>query len=185
MNPIIIKFLKSLSKEERKDCFNQKPTEKTIGKPIPSPRSWEIVDNILSMGIRDEVVLFQMISGAIGKDTATKFCTFREKETSNDLLSAFLGKTNFNVALLNETELYDVCSQFVLLVKNSFFNNSLGLIYKKVGEFLLFLIRFRKPFFELIANQIDISDENLQHILKLFKSETNIDIEDIILKEAI
>lgn len=184
MNPIIIKFLKSLPKEERKDCFNQKPTEKTIGKPIPSPRSWEIVDNILSMGIKDEVVLFQMISGAIGKDTATKFCTFRDNEISLNLMDYFLGKTKINLKSLKENELYEICNQFIVIFKNKFFNQSLGLIYKSVGEFLLFLIRSRKSFFKVIMNNIYI-DENLQAIFRLVKNETNIDIEDIILKEAI
>ena len=187
MNPIIIKFLKSLSKEDYKIHFNRKPTEKTIGEPIPSPRSWEIVDNILSMNIQDDTQLYSMIAGAIGKETATLFCTFREKEKSFDLLEAFSGEGNFikNLPTLEPNELYDLSMQFIYIVKNNFFNRSLGLIYLNVGEFLLFLIRYRKSYFKTIINQIDIGDSNLQYIFRLFKNTKKIDIEDIILKEAI
>ena len=185
MNPVIIKFLKSLSKEESKEHFDKKPTEKTIGKPIPSPRSWEIVDNILKMGIKDETILYTMIAGAIGKETATKFCTFRDNYSVYNLASELESTKRIDVSKLDDPQLYEVCDQFVTLVKNNFFNFSAGTIYKNTCEFLMYLLNHRNSFFFYTMSKVDITNEKLLYIFSLYKSQTGIDVEDMILKEVI
>lgn len=185
MNIVIIKFLQSLSKEETKEHFDKKPTEQTIGKPIPSPRSWEIVDNILKMGIKDEAVLYAMIAGAIGKDTATKFCTFRDNYKVYDLVSELESTKRIDVSKLDDPQLYEVCDQFVTLVKNNFFNFSAGTIYKNTCEFLMYLLKHRNSFFFYTMSKVDITNEKLLYIFSLYKNQTGIDVEDMILKEVI
>lgn len=185
MNIVIIKFLQSLSKEEAREHFNKKPTEQTIGKPIPSPRSWEIVDNILKMGIKNEAVLFNLIAGAVGTDTATKFCTFKSNFETYDLMSALEDRNKINVSKLDDVALYDMCDQFVTLVKNNFFNFGVGTIYKNVCELLLYLLKNKKHFFYYIVNKIDISNDKLRSIFSLYKTDTNLDVEDIIFKEVV
>ena len=185
MNIIIIKFLQSLSKEEAKEHFDKKPTEQTIGKPIPSPRSWEIVDNILKMGIKDETVLYNLIAGAIGKDTATKFCTFKDNFDTFDLMSMLDSKQSIDFSKLDGVELYNTCDQFVTLMKNDFFNFGVGTIYKNVCEFLLFLLKYKKSFFYYVMNRIDITNGKLHSIFSLYNNETHIDVEDMIFQEVL
>ena len=185
MNIVIIKFLQSLSKEEAREHFNKKPTEQTIGKPIPSPRSWEIVDNILKMGIKNETVLFNLIAGAVGKETATKFCTFKSNFETFDLMSMLDSKQSIDFSELDAIELYDTCDQFVTLMKNDFFNFGVGTIYKNVCEFLLFLLKYKKSFFYYVMNRIDITSGKLHSIFSLYNNETHVDVADMILKEVI
>ena len=46
-------------------------------KSFPTPRSWEYVDKILSSGI-DATLLMDIISGAVGSESATAFMSFRK-----------------------------------------------------------------------------------------------------------
>ena len=46
-------------------------------KSFPTPRSWEYVDKILASKI-DEVLLLEVISGAVGAESATAFVSFRK-----------------------------------------------------------------------------------------------------------
>lgn len=185
MNIVIIKFLQSLSKEEAREHFNKKPTEQTIGKPIPSPRSWEIVDNILKMGIKNETVLFNLIAGAVGKETATEFCTFKSNFETFDLMSALEDRNKIDVSKLDDVALYDMCDQFVTLVKNNFFNFGVGTIYKNVCELLLYLLKYKNSFFFYTMSKVDITNEKLLNIFSLYKNQTGIDVEDMILREVI
>lgn len=78
VNEDIINFIGSLNNSQVAVHFTQKPTEQTIGKAMPSPRTWMIANEILKMDLNDGA-LAQMLSGAIGKDTATLFLTTRKK----------------------------------------------------------------------------------------------------------
>lgn len=78
VNEDIINFIGSLNSSQVVIHFTQKPTEQTIGKAMPSPRTWMIANEILKMDLSDGV-LAQMLSGAIGKDTATLFLTTRKE----------------------------------------------------------------------------------------------------------
>ena len=46
-------------------------------KSFPTPRSWEYVDKILSSGI-EPILLMEIISGAVGSQSATAFMSFRK-----------------------------------------------------------------------------------------------------------
>jgi hypothetical protein len=46
-------------------------------KSFPTPRSWEYVDKILSSGM-DATLLMDIISGAVGSESATAFMSFRK-----------------------------------------------------------------------------------------------------------
>lgn len=186
MNHIIKKFLKSLTPEELKVHFNQKPSEKTIGKPIPSPRSWEIVDNILNMNIQDEAVLFSMIQGAIGKETATKFCTFRDKENSHDFVT-IIKKPNFITFIqgLSDVELNDLCNQFIALIKLHFADLKVDDFAISAGDFLKYLIDKKKSFLRMVIRSIDEDMKFVTLIFTRYKDAKGIDLEDEIMKEVL
>ena len=46
-------------------------------KSFPTPRSWEYVDRVLSSNV-DEKLLMEMVSGAVGNESATAFMSFRK-----------------------------------------------------------------------------------------------------------
>lgn len=75
----IINFLGSLNSQETAIHFTQKPTENTIGKPMPSPRTWMVVDNILKLEINNDKTLNELITGAVGKETAGRFLSTRNQ----------------------------------------------------------------------------------------------------------
>ena len=55
--------------------FDFDPTDNQ--KSFPTPRSWEYVDKILASKI-DEALLLEVISGAVGAESATAFVSFRK-----------------------------------------------------------------------------------------------------------
>ena len=94
-------------------------------------------------------------------------------------------KKKIDVSKLDDAKLYEVCDQFVTLVKNNFFNFSAGTIYKNTCEFLLFLLKHKHSFFFYMIHKIDVTNEKLLYIFSLYKNQTGIDVEDMILKEVI
>lgn len=78
VNPDIINYIGSLNSSQAAIHFTPKPSENTIGKPMASPRTWMIANDILKLDISDSV-LAQMLTGALGKETATNFLSMRHK----------------------------------------------------------------------------------------------------------
>lgn len=118
-NDDIIAFISSLNKEESKIHFSQLPNEKNIGKPIPSPRTWEIVNNILKMDFSDENLL-QMISGAIGEQTATKFFAIRNSLKNmiyyEDVITNY-SNIQSKVSNLKDSEMYKLINDLTEKIK--------------------------------------------------------------------
>lgn len=77
----VVAYIGNLNEADLKYHFAAKPSSEDIGKPLPSPRSWEMVSNILKMGFkRDEAGLERsLIMGVIGETTATNFLHIRDK----------------------------------------------------------------------------------------------------------
>ncbi len=60
---------------DKKKLFDFDPNKNE--KSFPTPRSWEYVDKILKSNL-DEKLLFESISGAIGKECGVEFMSFRK-----------------------------------------------------------------------------------------------------------
>lgn len=78
VDPDIINYIGSLNSSQAAIHFTPKPSENTIGKPMASPRTWMIANDILKLDVSDSV-LTQMLIGALGKETATNFLQTRHK----------------------------------------------------------------------------------------------------------
>ncbi len=73
-NSIDLSVIGFLSFDKRK-LFDFDPNKNE--KSFPTPRSWEYVDKILKSNL-DEKLLFESISGAIGKECCVEFMSFRK-----------------------------------------------------------------------------------------------------------
>ena len=73
-NKIDLSVIGFLSFDKRK-LFDFDPNKNE--KSFPTPRSWEYVDKILKSNL-DEKLLFESISGAIGKECGVEFMSFRK-----------------------------------------------------------------------------------------------------------
>ena len=71
VDPLIIAFLSYAPK--RLFMFDPKKADKSF----PTPRSWEYVDKILKSSIPENLLL-ESISGAVGRESAVEFLSFRQ-----------------------------------------------------------------------------------------------------------
>lgn len=183
MNELIIKFMKSLKDDEKKKYFCVEPSEKTIGTPTPSPRSWEIVSNILDLNVND-LTLLEMISGAVGKDAAQKFVEFRslyKGYTLEYVLCSDPGKP-FAFKSITEKNFANLCLELRDLINNDFKDYNVNDIYMRVGDLIYYMLQ-HKNYITTVFNLTNFKDHNkLETILKLYERQTLLDLTDKILE---
>lgn len=181
MNKLVIEFLKSLEDDEKKKFFCEEPSEKTIGKPIPSPRSWEIVSNILDSNLSD-LTLLEMIKGAIGKDAATKLIEFKNSRYGITL-NYLLADKPIVLTDLPKDNVMRLCIEIRELIKNNFDTYNINDIYMPLGTFINYICGFSEYIKVIFNLQSSVpGTKKLQSILDLYREETSIDLEDRILE---
>lgn len=186
MNELIIKFMKSLDNEEKQKYFCMEPSEKTIGMPTPSPRSWEIVSNLLNLNV-DDLTLLEMISGAVGKDAAQKFVTFRSTYQGYSLKYILYGEPGkpFNFKELTEKNVAKLSLELKDLIDNDFKDHNINDIFMRVGDLINYLLTF-KEYIKVIFNLNNFGNKSkFKNIMKLYEEQTTINLIDKILEVLI
>lgn len=171
MHKDIIAFLKSIDKKEYAQYFLETPTSKNLGEPLPSPRTWEIVSNILDMenGMSNSIK-FEMVAGAVGKRCASKFFLFRNSTKNkigiisiDDLLNLYDG----NDAMLNNIDdntLNNIVDQLINILLTYKSIHDLTNVYQNavnsIGKFTRYLCHNRKSLLIKIVSAVnpEISD---------------------------
>ena len=186
MNKLIIDFMKSLDADERKKYFCEEPSEKTIGKPIPSPRSWELVSNILDLKL-DNIIMLEMIKGAVGKDAAQRLIHYKNSLEHVSIDDLFNKNKAIVFSNLSMKSLSNLCTDLRTVIKTDFVGYNVNDIYTTVGNFLLYLISNAPSLVILIANDISVNKFNTKFklILELYERDTGIDIPKKIIMEAL
>ena len=187
-NKDIIAFIKSLNKSEVPIYFSQLPSENNIGKPIPSPRTWEIANKILNLNL-DDAILLSMLSGAIGEQTATRFLAVRKTlENMIDCKDIFkdYDKVKSKIYKLNDNEMYKLINDLILEIKaiktienyKAKYNDS-GV--RSLGDFILNLCSNYKALVGVMLSQINpIEDELLVKVFKQYERDYNVNLLSVI-----
>lgn len=152
VNPKVIGFLKS-----RSDClFGFDPTNDDLA--FATPRSWEMVSNILN-NISDNVKeMFPLISGLIGKGLAYEFKAWCDVAGEIPKIEdIFLGKT---LKVPQKTDcLYAVISGMSAYAKDCKDDE------EKIGNSLRYAAAFPADFVSLLIKNYEAMDENYKEFL--------------------
>lgn len=177
----IINFIGSLNKKEASIYFAQVPDKDNIGKPIPSPRTWEIVNNILKMNLPDASLL-TMISGAIGQQAATKFLSTRRQLKNlvkiDDLLNNF-DSVKSKLDNLEDGEMYKLVNDLSeKLIHINDIDEYTGVYkdgVKSLGDFIVYLIDKNKAIVSVFLSAIDpIQHKTVPEIITAYETLTKI-----------
>lgn len=183
-NEDIIAFIKSLNKNEVPIYFTQLPSEKNIGKPIPSPRTWEIANKILNLNL-DDANLLSMLSGAIGEQAATRFLavrtTLKNMVDCEDVFKDY-SKVKSKINKLNDSEMYKLINDLTAKIKaiktiedyKDKYNDE-GI--KSLGDFILDLCNNHKAMVGVMLSNISpVEDKTLVEVFKQYEIDygTNI-----------
>lgn len=177
----VISFINSLNKKESSIYFSQIPDKNNIGKPIPSPRTWEIVSNVLKLNLPDSELL-QMVSGAIGEQAATKFLstrkTLRNLIKVDDLLNNFDGVKS-KLDNMEDGEKYklvnDLAEKLISISDLDEFQDKYKDGVKSLGDFVMYLIDNNKAIVSVFLSAIDpIQYKTVPEILTKYEGITHI-----------
>lgn len=180
----IIAFMNSLNKSEEKIYFAQLPNEKNIGKPIPSPRTWEIADKILKLNL-DDTKLMSMLSGAIGEQTAKRFLavrsTLKYMIDTEDLIKDY-DSVSSKVKKLKDSEMYKLINDLTSKLKSIKTLDNFEDKYGDAGiesicEFLLYLCDNNKALVGVMLSNISpTEDKILIDIIKKYEDDCGVDL---------
>lgn len=183
LDPDVIDFIGSLSKKEAQIYFSQIPTKDNIGKPIPSPRTWEIVSNVLQLNLSDATML-SMVSGAIGEQAATKFLATRKRLKNlvkvDDLLNNFSGIKS-KVDNLEDGEMYklinDLSERLIHINDIDEFNSIYKDGVKNFGDFIVYLIKRNKAIVSVFLSAVDpIQYKTVPEIVTAYETATGTEL---------
>lgn len=181
----VINFISSLNKSDAKLHFAQKPDKDNIGKPIPSPRTWELVSNILKMNLPD-TMLMAMVSGAIGEKTASKFLSTRKQLKRlvkvDDLLNNF-DSVKDKLSSLEDGELYklvgDLSEKLMSIEDLNAFKAKYSNGVSSLGNFMMHIINNNKAIVAVFLSAIDpVQYKVVPEILTAYENSTGIKILD-------
>jgi len=123
------------------DLFLFDPKSKS--KSFATPRSWKFVDDILKSKVKEQL-LENVISGAIGKDTAQEFLNYSKVMDELPNIEDILAGNEVKIPTKNST-LYALCVGIVYALKDNFstqnLTNVLNFSLKLDGEFTILLVR--------------------------------------------
>ncbi len=138
--------------------LSYKPTDlfmfdpKTKSKSFATPRSWKFVDDILKSKL-DVKLLENVISGAIGKETAQEFLNYCKIMSELPNIDDITKGNEVKIPTKNSA-LYAMCIGIVYTLKDNFstehLTNVLNFSLKLDGEFTIMLIR------DMQKNNIDV-----------------------------
>ena len=135
---------------KQSDLFMFDP--KSTSKSFATPRSWKFVDDILNSKI-DEKLLEQVISGAIGNETAIEFLNYCKVMNELPDIQELLKGKKIEIPTKNST-LYALCIGIVYALKENFsitsLTNVLHFSLSLKDEFTVMLIR------DMQKNDIDV-----------------------------
>lgn len=179
VNQDIINFIGSLNSSQAAIHFIPKPSENTIGKPMASPRTWMIADSILKLNVSDNV-LAQMLSGAIGKETATFFLTTRNKLDKIINIESIIKnyeKVKTKIEKQSDGTLLKTVNDFAEVLNNqekakTYSDDEIN----NMGKFIEYLYNNNKALASMLYQKItDLSkDSLLKRIHKTYQSEKKI-----------
>lgn len=157
----VINFIGSLTKKEASIYFSQIPDKDNIGKPIPSPRTWEIVSNILKLSLPDATMM-TMVGGAIGEQAAKKFLATRKQLKNlvkvDDLLTDF-NSVKSKVNNLEDGEMYklvnDLSDKLIHINDVDEFTSQYANGVQSLGDFIIYLINKNKAIVSVFLSAID------------------------------
>jgi alkaline phosphatase D len=157
----IINFIDKLNSSEAAIHFTQAPTMDTVGKPLPSPRAWMMVDKILKLEIKSKSLLLEMIKGALGKETAVKFTQTLGKLNKvlsiNQILNGF-DKVKDQLDKQNDGVMHKIVSDFAdLLVKKD--KSCTDEQYLNTGKFIEYVCDTHKPLAALLYQKVTNTDD--------------------------
>lgn len=179
VNPDIINFMQSLNTSQVGIHFTQKPTENTIGKAMPSPRTWMIANEILKFDISDNA-LAQMLSGAIGKETATFFLSTRnklDKLVSVDAIIKDFDKVKPNLKKQSDGTMLKTVNDFIDVLNNkeNVVDYDDGDIIN-MGKFIEYICESHKALASMVYQKLTELGEGslIKKINKLYKSKKKV-----------
>lgn len=188
MNELIIKFMESLKDSEKKKYFCVEPSEETIGVPTPSPRTWEIVSNLLDLNV-DDLTLIEMISGAVGNDAAQKFVDFKNTYHGYSLKFVLYNEPGkaFDFRKISDDNIAKLSLELKDLINDDFKDHNINDIYMRVGEFLYYILELYKDHIKMIFNiNSGVGDRpKFTKILEMYEEQTTINLVDKILEVLI
>lgn len=125
---------------------------KSVNKSFATPRSWKFVDDILKSSLENSL-LENVISGAVGKDTAVEFLNYSKVMDTLPNINDILEAKEVDIPSSNSS-LYALCIGITYALKENFSNKSLSNVLefslKLNGEFTVMLVR------DLQKNGIDV-----------------------------
>ena len=154
----IINFIDSMTIEESRVWFAKKPEPNDIGKALPSPRTWEMVNQILKVEGMPIDLVKETISSAIGDDAMKAFVSRQDinaklSVSPEDMLKSYT-KVKAKVEALNDSEM----TSFINQLKHKI-NDKKSLTDKEFnnfGQFVKYL--FNRPTMFALVNETDTSD---------------------------
>lgn len=175
VNEDIINFISSLNSSQVPVHFTQIPTENTIGKPMPSPRTWMIANEILKLDLKD-MALAQMLTGALGKDTASQFLSTRkklDKLITVDMIIKDFDKVEPKLKKQSDGTMLKTVNDFVDVLNNgdNVVDYDDGEIVN-MGKFIEYLYENHKALASMIYQKLtNLSKDSLiQKISKMYKT---------------
>lgn len=179
VNTDIINFIGSLNSSQAAIHFTPKPSENTIGKPMASPRTWMIANDILKLDLSDNV-LAQMLSGAVGKETATFFLSTRnklDKLLNVDAIIKNFDKVKSKLEKQSDGTLLKTVNDFAEVLNNKdkakeYTDDEIN----NMGRFIEYLYNNNKALASMLYQKItDLSkDSLLKKIHKTYQSEKKV-----------
>lgn len=154
----ILNFISSLNNTEVPIHFTRVPDAKNVGEPIPSPRTWVIADQILKMKPSDKDLL-QLLTGAVGKDTASKFIKTRGKTElliSVDQIIKEFDKVATKLKSASDGVLHKAVNDFIDVLNNDEFKRTDDELIN-MGKFIEYLYNDRKPLASILYQKLDIT----------------------------
>jgi hypothetical protein len=126
---------------DKERLFNFDPSKNE--KSFPTPRSWEYVDKVLKSGVPKEL-LFDTISGAVGKDSAIEFLAFQKVMGSLPDIKQLLNGEIKEFSNDNRV-LFAICSGVVNFIKSDLntenIDKALEFSFSLPGEFSVMLVK--------------------------------------------
>jgi hypothetical protein len=123
-------------------------------KSFPTPRSWEYVDRVMKTGLNKKL-LFDTISGAVGKEVATDFLAFEKVMHSLPDIDLLLnGESKEEISHDNQV-LFALCAGIVNHLKNEDKNS-------KVDEALKFSFSLPPEFSVMLVKDLQQSGINIE-----------------------
>jgi alkaline phosphatase D len=178
----IINFIDKLNASESAIHFTQKPTMDTVGKPLPSPRSWMLVDKILKLGITSKQTLLDMIKGALGDETAVKFMQTRKKlddvVSVNQIVSDFDG-IKIRLDKQNSGTMHKTVTDFAeLLTQKSVSYSDDELL--NIAKFTDYICENQKPLASLLYQKVtnidDLKGTVYSNAIKIYKQTNGVNL---------